>query len=283
MRHCAMGRHRRYRSRTPFLPALLGVIAALALFLGAGTLTGTFASASAIVVPARVLADRGAENPAYVMNDSEIKTQLAQIAVTARMAAAAHAAAVLAAHTYTVRSGDSISAVAEKRCGQARYWTGIYAASRAHRWTAADANALTAGQHLYLSCAYLPSMLRYAPAPPPPPPAPVATVAAVSTAGRGYAAPARSYASTGSGSGNVNPASYSGYQSCVVARESGGQSQVMNSSGHYGLYQFDYGTWVSGGGAGGDFGKASVAEQNRVFASVYAARGTQPWSPSDHC
>jgi soluble lytic murein transglycosylase-like protein len=69
----------------------------------------------------------------------------------------------------------------------------------------------------------------------------------------------------------------------VISRESGGNSQVMNSSGHYGLYQFDYGTWVSGGGSGADFGHASVAEQNRVFAAVYAARGTQPWSPSDGC
>lgn len=75
----------------------------------------------------------------------------------------------------------------------------------------------------------------------------------------------------------------SGFQQCVIARESGGNSQVMNSSGHYGLYQFDYGTWVSGGGSGGSFGHASVTEQNQVFASVYAARGTQPWSPSDGC
>lgn len=262
-----------------YVLTLLATLAALFAVLG---LTGTFASASA-AIPVRAMADRGAENPAYVMSDSDIKTQLAQIAVQARMAAAAHAAAMLAAHTYTVRSGDSISTVAARRCGTEKDWTGIYAASRAHRWTGQNANQLNAGQHLYLSCAYLPSMLRFAPVPPPPPPAPVATVAAVSTAGHGYSAPVRSYASTGSGFGNVSPASYSGYKACVISRESGGRSQVMNSSSHYGLFQFDYPTWVSGGGAGGDFGHASVAEQNRVFAAVYAARGTQPWSPSDHC
>jgi hypothetical protein len=83
--------------------------------------------------------------------------------------------------------------------------------------------------------------------------------------------------------GTVSTAGDSSFQACVISRESGGNSQVMNASGHYGLYQFDYGTWVSGGGNGADFGHASVAEQNRVFASVYAARGTQPWSPSDGC
>lgn len=81
-------------------------------------------------------------------------------------------------------------------------------------------------------------------------------------------------------------AAYSGssaFQACVIARESGGNPQVMNASGHYGLYQFDYGTWVSGGGSPADFGHASVAEQNQVFASVYAARGTSPWGPYDGC
>jgi NlpC/P60 family/Transglycosylase-like domain len=75
----------------------------------------------------------------------------------------------------------------------------------------------------------------------------------------------------------------SGFQQCVIARESGGNSQVMNGSGHYGLYQFDAGTWASGGGNPADFGHASVAEQNQVFNSVYAARGSSPWAPSDGC
>lgn len=86
------------------------------------------------------------------------------------------------------------------------------------------------------------------------------------------AVPATSPVSSGIYSGG------SSYQQCVISRESGGSSQVMNSSGHYGLYQFDYSTWVSGGGSPSSFGNASVTEQNQVFASVYAARGTQPWS-----
>jgi hypothetical protein len=178
---------------------------------------------------------------------------------------------------YKVREGDSISAVAVAKChGRANDWTGIYAASRKLHLTARNANMLTIGQFLAISCTYQPRMLHFAPAPPPPPP-PVAQATSTVTSS---AAPVRhSYSAVSS---VVRPFG-SSYQQCVISRESGGNSQVMNSSGHYGLYQFDYGTWVSGGGAGGDFGHASVSEQNRVFASVYAARGTSPWSPYDGC
>jgi resuscitation-promoting factor RpfB len=81
----------------------------------------------------------------------------------------------------------------------------------------------------------------------------------------------------------VNPASYSGFQACVISRESGGDSQVMNSTGHYGLYQFSASTWAAAGGNPNDFGHASVAEQNLVFAQAYAAFGTSPWAPYDGC
>lgn len=74
----------------------------------------------------------------------------------------------------------------------------------------------------------------------------------------------------------------SGFQQCVISHESSGNSQVMNSSGHYGLYQFDLPTWVAGGGNPADFGNASVSEQNQVFQSTYAARGAEPWQ-GDGC
>ena len=70
---------------------------------------------------------------------------------------------------------------------------------------------------------------------------------------------------------------------CVIARESGGQAQVMNASGHYGLYQFSASTWAAYGGSPADFGNASVAEQNRVFANALAAGGQSNWSPYDGC
>jgi Transglycosylase-like domain len=84
----------------------------------------------------------------------------------------------------------------------------------------------------------------------------------------------------------ASAATYSGggsFQSCVIARESGGNAQVMNSSGHYGLYQFSYATWVAYGGSPASFGHASVAEQNQVFNNAIAAGGQSNWSAYDGC
>jgi hypothetical protein len=73
------------------------------------------------------------------------------------------------------------------------------------------------------------------------------------------------------------------FGACVIARESGGNPQVMNSTGHYGLYQFSESTWVKYGGSAADFGHASVAEQNQVFANALAAGGESNWAPYDGC
>jgi hypothetical protein len=84
----------------------------------------------------------------------------------------------------------------------------------------------------------------------------------------------------------VAAASYTGsssFQQCVIARESGGNSQAMNSSGHYGLYQFSASTWAAYGGNPADFGNASVAEQNQVFGNAVAAGGQSNWAPYDGC
>lgn len=72
-------------------------------------------------------------------------------------------------------------------------------------------------------------------------------------------------------------------QACIISRESGGNPNIFNASGHYGLYQFSYSTWVGSGGAAADFGHASVAEQNQVFANAVAARGYSDWAPYDGC
>jgi hypothetical protein len=69
----------------------------------------------------------------------------------------------------------------------------------------------------------------------------------------------------------------------VVARESGGQAQIMNASGHYGLYQFSASTWAEYGGDPAQFGNATVAEQNQVFANALARGGESNWAPYDGC
>ena len=114
-------------------------------------------------------------------------------------------------------------------------------------------------------------------------PAPVATPAPVAATSYSpaYAAPVQSTAVAASGYSGGTPGGSFGQ--CVVARESGGNSQVMNSSGHYGLYQFSQPTWVAYGGSAASFGNASVAQQNQVFANALAQGGQSNWSAYDGC
>jgi phage tail protein X len=170
---------------------------------------------------------------------------------------------------YTVRSGDSLSAIAGKVYHKQNAWTVLYWANRG---TIHWANIISEGQVLKVPA--LPAKIPAAPSQlgPAPAPAPAAAPAAASTS-----APARATVS-----GSYSGASGS-YQACVIARESGGNSQVMNSSGHYGLYQFSASTWQAYGGSAASFGNASVAEQNRVFNNAMAQGGQSNWSPYDGC
>ena len=174
---------------------------------------------------------------------------------------------------YTVRSGDSLSAIAGKVYHKQNAWTVLYWANRG---TIHWANMISEGQVLKVPA--LPAKIPAAPSQlgpaPAPAPAPAAAPAAASTS---TSAPARATVS-----GSYSGASGS-YQACVIARESGGNSQVMNSSGHYGLYQFSSSTWAAYGGSSSDFGHASVAEQNRVFNNAMAQGGQSNWSPYDGC
>jgi Transglycosylase-like domain/LysM domain len=183
---------------------------------------------------------------------------------------AVHPAAPARPVSYTVRSGDSLSSIAGKVYHKQNAWPVLYWANRGKiRW----ANFVGEGQVLKVPA--MPAKIPAAPsqlAPAPPPaPAPVAASAA---------APAQATSSVSSGySGGASGS----YESCVIARESGGNAQVMNSSGHYGLYQFSASTWVAYGGSAGDFGHASAAEQHRVFSNAVARGGQSNWSPYDGC
>ena len=74
------------------------------------------------------------------------------------------------------------------------------------------------------------------------------------------------------------------FQACVISRESGGNSQIWNATGHYGLYQFSYSTWVAYGGPPSEFGDATTAEQNTVFyAAMATPGGADNWAPYDGC
>jgi LysM repeat protein len=164
---------------------------------------------------------------------------------------------------YVVRQGDSLSVIAGRVYHDQAAWPVIYWANHSKL---RSANDISVGQVLRIPAkpAHIPNA-----------PAQVASVAvAVSQSDGVTYAPAET-ASTYSGGG--------GFASCVIARESGGNSQVMNSSGHYGLYQFSASTWEEYGGSGSDFGNASVSEQNKVFDNALAAGGQSNWSAYDGC
>ena len=222
--------------------------------------------------------------------------------------ATAHKAGTGLPTWYTVRPGDSLSSIAGRVYHNSSAWPVLYWRNHAQvRW----ANIITAGQKLRIprEPAHIPA------APKQMAPAPVHTAThytprhARVTAhhyscgdgdGDGYdmpcwklhrsEAPAPAPATAApTQAASTSTATWSGaypggaFGACVVARESGGNSQVMNSTGHYGLYQFSASTWAAYGGNPGDFGHASVAEQNQVFANALAQGGQSNWSPYDGC
>jgi LysM repeat protein len=202
---------------------------------------------------------------------------------------------------YTVRSGDSLTAIAGRVYHNAAAWPVLYWTNHGQvRW----ADDIATGQVLRIPAE--PAQIPGAPAQlgPPAPPAPAPAAAAAATAPSAptnapaqaapqQAAPEQAPAPQQAGpmqSASVGAAStYSdgtpggSFGQCVVSRESGGQSQVMNSSGHYGLYQFSASTWAEYGGSPADFGNASVAEQNQVFSNALASGGESNWSAYDGC
>jgi len=187
-----------------------------------------------------------------------------------------------ATRTYTVRPGDTLSGIAQKLCGAARDWAGLWHANP----NITDPNLIYSGNQLTVACSGGQGAVTAAVAPSRPsgdgdPDGDDGSSPASASSGSSTS-PGSSVSSAGGGS-YVNPAGYGGFQACVISRESGGNSQVMNSTGHYGLYQFSASTWAAAGGNPGDFGHASVAEQNQVFAQAYAKFGSSPWAPYDGC
>jgi LysM repeat protein len=176
---------------------------------------------------------------------------------------------------YRVESGDTLSSIAIDKYGNASDWPAIYWANKK---SIEYANDIEVGQNLLI-----PASHRYAPVPQsdiaPAAPAPVVTVdAAVQSTHHSVAAAATPQSS------QQGYAVTSSFQSCVIRAESGGNSQVMNSSGHYGLYQFSESTWEEYGGSAAEFGDATPAEQTQVFDNAMASPGgADNWAPYDGC
>jgi LysM repeat protein len=267
-RHCSKRTQFSISNRLPFAaaPALVGVAAAITL---SASMTSSPAFASTMT-PHITSAGQS-----WRVANAQLLAAIHPVAE--QHSATAHKAAASRPAKYTVRPGDTLSAIAGKVYHDPGAWPVLYWANRDKiRW----ANSVDAGQ--VLAVPVKPGRIPAAPSQlgPSPAPAPVPSqgsteqAATVPQASAAVAEPAQS-ASTYSGSGS--------FQECVISSESGGNSQVMNSSGHYGLYQFSSSTWAAYGGNPADFGDATVAEQNQVFDNAIAAGGQSNWSAYDGC
>ncbi len=178
---------------------------------------------------------------------------------------------------YVVKSGDTLASIAQHLYASSNYWTVLYWANHSQ---IKYANEITAGQVLTVPAK--PAKIPAAPQALAPTPAPATSTASTPSYGGSY-----SSASTAQAAPAQPASTYSGstgsFQACVIAAESGGNAQVMNSSGHYGLYQFSASTWAAYGGNPADFGNATAAEQNQVFDNAIAAGGESNWAPYDGC
>jgi LysM repeat protein len=266
-RHSKPSRPRVIARRLPVAaaPALVGAAAAFAAANAPAGLPAAQAPVHSTAAEA-VTASSGPAD-AHLVSYSHLAAEDSSGARAAAVATTAIRATTPA--KYTVKAGDTLSSIAKRVYQDPRYWPALYWANHKHlRY----ANQITEGQVLAVPAKPAkipdaPSILG---------PAPVQSTAAAATA-PATTAPVEAASATVSTSGG------SSFQACVIARESGGNSQVMNASGHYGLYQFSASTWAAYGGNPADFGHASVAEQNQVFANAIAAGGQSNWSLYDGC
>jgi LysM repeat protein len=255
----------------------------------AGAAVPTLGVAAAICLPAQAASARTVPPPGTPATATATATGTAGAAAAAgrvpaayqrpdraRLLAARGARHKPAAASYTVRPGDSLSAIAGRVYHDPAAWPVLYWGNRhTVRW----ANLISAGQVLTVparprSIPAAPARLGPAPAYTPRHATATAQAAPAPQTAATTAAPAANWSGTYPGGA---------FGACVVARESGGNPQVMNASGHYGLYQFAAATWAAYGGNPADFGHASVAEQNQVFATALARGGQNNWAPYDGC
>lgn len=250
-------------------------------------LIGVFAAiCTAIFVAFMIPRPSGRIPVSAVLSQAPASTRHATAARTVPHRAAVPAAAgrtTAELMLYTVLKGDSLSTVAARTYGTSRDWPLVWWNNRAG---IPNPDQLPAGMVLKLGglgvvTSMTPAIEAAARAalPKPPPPAPASAGVGGSSSGGGSAAssappvPAAQVSTSGMGS----------FQACVIQRESGGNPNIWNASGHWGLYQFSASTWAAHGGDPGLFGNATASYQTMIFWNTVRADGTADWAPYDGC
>ena len=173
-----------------------------------------------------------------------------------------------AAHhqTYTVKPGDSLSAIAAREYGHAADWPALWWANRQR---VSNPNMIAVGEQLQLPSSHqVTATMAHAAlaAIPAPPSAPAAAPApaAPSAPSAPVAAPASS--------GGVN-------WDAIAQCESGGDWGINTGNGFYGGLQFTEGTWLANGGGqyASSANLATPAQQMAVANNVLASQGIGAW------
>jgi LysM repeat protein len=196
---------------------------------------------------------------------------LTAVTISMHPAAAHHSHA----SSYTVRSGDTLTAIAHRVYGRASDWPGVW---WANRHTISNPNAITAGQRLRMpasprrgqgiASAALGAIPQAAPAPTEPSPQ--------QSSQQSSSPPASSSTSSSapapSSSGGVN-------WSAIAQCESGGNWSTNTGNGFYGGLQFTEQTWQAYGG--GQYASrpdlATESQQIAVAQKVLAGQGIGAW------
>ena len=172
---------------------------------------------------------------------------------------------------YTVRPGDTLSAIAAHEYGRAADWPALWWANR-HR--VPNPSMITAGQRLRLpdSPRVKQQMVRAAMAAIPAPPSAASPVSAPAAAPAAAPPAATSAAPAPGSSGGVN-------WSAIAACESGGNWSTNTGNGFYGGLQFTQQTWQAYGGGqyATSANQATPAQQIAVAQRVLAGQGIGAW------
>lgn len=178
-------------------------------------------------------------------------------ALTLAAPAASAATPSVSPSAYTVAPGDTLAAIAP-RLGTS--WPTL--ASYNHL---PDPNQIQAGEVLQV------------------PPAGSSAPAATASAPTDTSSHEASTTSTASGQTHSSGSASGSVANCIRAHENGGSYGRSGNATHFGAYQFDRSTWAANGGNPADWGSASSAEQDRVFANTVASSGYSAWTPFDGC
>ncbi len=180
-----------------------------------------------------------------------------------------HPGAHHAPASYTVRQGDTLSAIATQAYGSAADWPAIWWANR-HQ--VPNPNTIAAGQRLWLPpSGHVPAWIARAAQAAIPAPAPAqAQTVSVPQADPPAATPVSTAAPASSGGADW---------SAIAACESGGNWSTNTGNGFYGGLQFTEQTWLAYGGGqyASSANLASESQQIAVAQRVLAGQGIGAW------